>query len=89
MPGWHPTNCCRAAQLRVSISTTAAKSRPRTLREAALTAEDAGRAIAGVTNSQGASASGGRSVTALATSHGFAAAYAGLEPWGFGTNARR
>jgi PmbA protein len=50
---------------------------PESLREAALVAEDAGRAIAGVTNSQGASASGGRSVTALATSHGFAAAYAG------------
>lgn len=50
---------------------------PETLRAAALTAEDAGRAIGGVTNSQGASASGGRSVTALATSHGFAAAYAG------------
>ena len=50
---------------------------PESLREAALAAEDAGRAIAGVTNSQGASASGGRAVTALATSHGFAAAYAG------------
>jgi PmbA protein len=50
---------------------------PESLREAALAAEEAGRAIAGVTNSQGASASGGRSVTALATSHGFAAAYSG------------
>ncbi|MFZ5748053.1 MAG: TldD/PmbA family protein [Pseudomonadota bacterium] len=49
---------------------------PATLREAALAAEDAARAVAGVTNSEGASAGSGRTVLALATSHGFAGAYA-------------
>lgn len=47
------------------------------LRAAAEEAEDAARAIAGVTNSDGASASAGASVFALATSHGFAAGYRG------------
>lgn len=47
------------------------------LRAAAQEAEDAARAIAGVTNSDGASASAGFSVFALATSHGFAAGYRG------------
>jgi PmbA protein len=55
-----------------------------TLRAAALTAEDAARAVAGVTNSQGASASAGRATYALATSHGFAAAYSGTS---YGTSA--
>jgi len=50
---------------------------PEALREAALEAEDAARAVTGVTNSEGASASAGRAVMALATSHGFAAASAG------------
>ncbi len=50
---------------------------PEALREAALEAEDAARAVPGVTNSEGASASAGRAVMALATSHGFAAASAG------------
>jgi len=49
---------------------------PESLREAALAAEDAARAVAGVTNSEGGSASASRSIWALATSHGFAAAYA-------------
>ncbi|MGL4312618.1 MAG: TldD/PmbA family protein, partial [Sphingomonas sp.] len=49
---------------------------PDALKQRALTAEDAGRAVAGVTNSEGATASSGRSVMALATSHGFAAGYA-------------
>ena len=40
-------------------------------------AEDAARAVPGVTNSEGADASWGRSTVALATSHGFAAAYSG------------
>lgn len=48
---------------------------PRHLKERALLAEDAARAVAGVTNSEGASASAGRSQVALATSHGFAGAY--------------
>jgi PmbA protein len=49
---------------------------PEQLRDAALAAEDAARAVPGVTNSEGGGASVSRSVWALATSHGFAGAYA-------------
>ncbi|NKI99756.1 metallopeptidase TldD-related protein [Novosphingobium sp. SG707] len=49
---------------------------PQELRSLAEEAEDAARAIAGVTNSEGAGASSGGAVMALATSHGFAGAYA-------------
>lgn len=49
---------------------------PEALRALALEAEDAARAVSGVTNSEGAGASANRSVNALATSHGFAGAYA-------------
>ncbi len=49
---------------------------PADLRETALAAEDAARAVAGVTNSEGGGASSTRSVWALATSHGFAGAFA-------------
>jgi len=52
-----------------------AEPSPQTLREAAQAAEDAARSVAGVTNSEGAGASAGRAVFALATSHGFAGAY--------------
>jgi PmbA protein len=45
---------------------------PQMLRETALQCEDAARAVKGVTNSEGAGASAGRSIFALATSHGFA-----------------
>ena len=45
---------------------------PQVLREAAMACEDAARAVKGVTNSEGAGASAGRSIFALATSHGFA-----------------
>ena len=45
---------------------------PALLRAAALECEDAARAVAGVTNSEGAGASAARSIFALATSHGFA-----------------
>jgi PmbA protein len=45
---------------------------PAALRAAALECEEAARAIPGVTNSEGAGASAGRSIFALATSHGFA-----------------
>ena len=44
------------------------------LRERALAAEEAARAVPGVSNSNGASASASASIMALATSHGFAAA---------------
>ena len=50
---------------------------PAELRAQAEAAEDAARAVAGVTNSEGAGASAGAAVLALATSHGFAGAYAG------------
>jgi PmbA protein len=47
---------------------------PAILKERALACEDAARAVSGVTNSEGGGASAGRSVFALATSHGFAGA---------------
>lgn len=50
---------------------------PAALRETALAAEDAARAVAGVTNSEGGNSSLSRRLFALATSHGFAAAYGG------------
>ena len=53
-----------------------AEPSPAALRDAAQAAEDAARAITGVTNSEGGSASAGRGLFALATSHGFAGAYA-------------
>ncbi|MGB5724607.1 MAG: metallopeptidase TldD-related protein [Parasphingorhabdus sp.] len=48
---------------------------PELLRELALKAEDAARAVKGITNSEGGGASAGRSIVALATSHGFSGAY--------------
>lgn len=56
--------------------TDPAEPSPHELRAAAEAAEDAARAVAGVTNSEGAGASAGCAVFALATSHGFAGAYA-------------
>ena len=49
---------------------------PETLRAAALAAEDAARAVPGVSNSEGGGASAGRSIVALATSTGFGGGYA-------------
>ena len=49
---------------------------PAELRELAVAAEDSARAVPGVTNSEGGGASASRSIWALATSHGFAGAYA-------------
>lgn len=48
---------------------------PIELRERALATEAEALAVAGVTNSEGATASAGRSVVALATSHGFCRGY--------------
>ena len=48
---------------------------PTELKDQALAIEDAARAVKGVTNSEGAGASAGRSVIALATSHGFCRGY--------------
>ena len=57
---------------------------PQMLRDRASEAEDAARAVSGVTNSEGGSASAGRSVMALATSHGFAQSYSSS---GYGNSA--
>lgn len=48
---------------------------PVDLKQRALAIEDAARAVGGVTNSEGAGVSAGRSVVALATSHGFCRGY--------------
>ncbi|MGB7410162.1 MAG: TldD/PmbA family protein, partial [Sphingopyxis granuli] len=48
---------------------------PQALRAAALEVEEAARAVAGVTNSEGGTASHSRTRFALATSHGFAGGY--------------
>lgn len=53
-----------------------AERTPAELRRLAEEAEDAARAVAGVTNSEGGGASAGRGLFALATSHGFSGAYA-------------
>ena len=50
---------------------------PDALRDRALEAEDAARAVDGVTNSEGSSASYGHAVVALATSNGFSGGYEG------------
>jgi PmbA protein len=55
-----------------------------TLRDLAMAAEDAARAVAGVTNSEGGGASAGRAVTALATSTGFRG---GRKSTSYGTSA--
>ncbi|MDD3798241.1 MAG: metallopeptidase TldD-related protein [Novosphingobium sp.] len=52
-----------------------AEPTPQQLRAMAEEAEDAARAVTGVTNSEGGSAGFGRSVVALATSHGFSGGY--------------
>ena len=57
---------------------------PALLRAAAHECENAARAVAGVTNSEGAGASAGRSIFALATSHGFAGVKSGS---GYGMSA--
>ncbi|WP_324806732.1 metallopeptidase TldD-related protein [Sphingomonas sp. LY29] len=57
---------------------------PATLRERAAEAEDAARAVPGVTNSNGGSASASASTFAIATSHGFAAA---TRATGYGNSA--
>ena len=50
---------------------------PEALRERALAVEDAARAVAGVTNSEGGSATASRAIAALVTSNGFARVYEG------------
>lgn len=48
---------------------------PVELKARALAVEEAGRSVAGITNSEGAGANAGRTVVALATSHGFCRGY--------------
>ena len=50
---------------------------PHALRELAAAIEDAARAVPGITNSEGGSASAGARSVALVTSHGFAGSYGG------------
>lgn len=57
---------------------------PEQLRAAAREAEDAARAVPGVSNSEGGGASASQSVWALATSHGFGGAY---RTTGYGVSA--
>ncbi|MDN3647121.1 TldD/PmbA family protein [Pontixanthobacter aestiaquae] len=52
-----------------------AEPTPSEIKARALEAEDAARAVEGVTNSNGASAGFSRSISALVTSHGFSAGY--------------
>lgn len=53
----------------------ASEADPQALREAALGVEEAARAVAGVSNSEGGTASHSRTRLALVTSHGFAGGY--------------
>lgn len=57
--------------------TATAQLPPVQLKQMALAAEDAARALPGITNSDGGSASAGESLMALATSHGFRGAQRG------------
>ncbi len=57
---------------------------PQILRDMALEAEDAARAVDGVTNSEGGGASAARACVALSTSHGFDGCYSGT---GYGLSA--
>ena len=57
---------------------------PAALKARALEVEDAARGVAGVANSEGGSASAGRNVVAIATSHGFVGGYANS---GYSTSA--
>ena len=58
------------------LASGAEEMSPTDLRVIALAAEEAARAVPGVTNSEGGGASASRSIWGLATSHGFAGAYA-------------
>jgi PmbA protein len=56
---------------------------PADLKARALAMENSARSVAGITNSEGAGVSSGRSVVALATSHGFVRGYASSFYGGF------
>ncbi len=67
----------RAAPGDFDLDDGGASATPDRLKEMALAAEDAARAVPGVTNSEGGSASIGRGTVAIATSHGFSGGYTG------------
>lgn len=73
--GLAPEDLIAKTQLTAIDGDDGAEPEPAKLREMALQAEDAARAVEGVTNSEGGGASAGRSIVALATSHGFSGAY--------------
>jgi PmbA protein len=73
----------QGAPLDLDLEDSAVAS-PEAMRATALACEDAARAVQGVTNSEGGSASQGRMIMALATSHGFAGGYGGTS---FGASA--
>jgi PmbA protein len=68
MPASPQRSSCFRGNCRTSPPTTA-------LKERALATEDAARGVTGVTNSEGAGISAGRTVVALANSHGFCRGY--------------
>ncbi|SNS62792.1 microcin-processing peptidase 1. Unknown type peptidase. MEROPS family U62 [Sphingomonas laterariae] len=74
--GLAPADRLLAGDVPALESDDGADPSPAALRERALAAEEAARGVAGVTNSEGAGATAGRSVIALATSHGFTRGYA-------------
>jgi len=74
--GLAPEELLRRGQLPELDLVDPAERGPAELRALALEAENAARAVPGVTNSEGAGVSANRGVTALATSHGFSGGYA-------------
>ena len=75
MPASRPTTGCCAGRRPTLEADDGADPTPVELKERALATEEAARAVPGITNSEGAGVSAGRTVVALATSHGFARGY--------------
>ncbi|MFC0588696.1 TldD/PmbA family protein [Novosphingobium aquiterrae] len=82
--GLAPQDCLASAPWPDLDLADTAEPGPAALRALAQAAEDAARAVSGVTNSEGGSASASARTFALATSHGFCAATSGT---GFGISA--
>ena len=75
MPASRPTTGCCAATAPDLEADDGADPSPVALKARALAIEEAARAVPGITNSEGAGMSAGRTVVALATSQGFARGY--------------
>ena len=71
MPGSRPRSGCYRGGAPDLEADDGADPSPVELKERALAIEEAARAVAGITNSEGAGVSAGRTVIALATSQGF------------------